>query len=116
MEIINIQLSINTISGEVPEVFNDMLSPAIDFPPKHHPIHDYFGLNHFVLLSPNVPDEKEDIDNETRAKMALSTVTVAVHNTNCQIPFFVQVIFVLFSTYGSVNVFRHLHGMLYISF
>ena len=100
----------------MPEVFNDMLSPAIDFPPNHHPIHDYFGLNHFVLLSPNVPDEKEDIDNETRAKMALSTVTVAVHNTNCQIPFFVQVIFVLFSTYGSVNVFRHLHGMLYISF
>ena len=77
--------------GETPEVFRDLLSPVIDFPPKHHPIHDYYGINHFVLLSPNAPNEKEDIDNETRAKIALSTVTVAVHNTHCQVPFFVQV-------------------------
>ena len=68
-----------------------MLSPIVHFPPKYHPVHDYFGINDFVVLSPNVPYEKEDIDNETRAKIALSTVTVAVHNTNCQIPFFVQV-------------------------
>ena len=68
-----------------------MQSPVIDFPPKHHPIHDYYGVNQFVLFSPNVPNEKEDIDNETRAKIALSTVTVAIHNTNCQVPFFVQV-------------------------
>ena len=68
-----------------------MLSTVVHFPPKYHPIHDYFGLNDFVVLSPNAPYEKEDIDNETRAKIALSTVTVAVHNTNCQVPFFVQV-------------------------
>ena len=80
------------LSGETPEVFHDMLSPVIHFPPKHHPIHDYYGINHFVVFSPNTPNEKEDIDNETRAKIALSTVTVAVHNTHCQVPFFVQVI------------------------
>ena len=74
-----------------PQIFNEMLSPTVDFPPKYHPIHDYFGINEFVVLSPNIPNEKEDIDNETRAKIALSTVTVAVHNTNCQVPFFVQV-------------------------
>ena len=81
----------NTWRGKWPPIFNEMLSPNVDFPPKYHPIHDYFGINDFVILSPNIPHEKEDIDNETRAKIALSTVTVAVHNTNCQVPFFVQV-------------------------
>ena len=31
------------------------------------------------------------MDNPTRAKMALSTVTVAVNNTGCAVPVFVQV-------------------------
>ena len=34
---------------------------------------------------------REDVDNPTRAKMALSTVTVAVNNTGCAVPVFVQV-------------------------
>ena len=54
-----------------PQIFNEMLSPTVDFPPKYHPIHDYFGINEFVVLSPNIPNEKEDIDNETRAKIAV---------------------------------------------
>jgi hypothetical protein len=33
---------------------------------------------------------KEEVDNPTRAKMALGTVAVAVNNTNCAVPFFVQ--------------------------
>jgi len=75
----------------MPKVLKDMMSPIVHFPPKYHPIHDYFGINDFVLLSPNLPCEKEDIDNETRSKIALSTVTVAIHNTKCQVPFFIQV-------------------------
>ena len=35
--------------------------------------------------------EEEEIDNETRSKIALSTIAVALNNTNCSVPCFVQV-------------------------
>jgi Rab3 GTPase-activating protein catalytic subunit len=63
-----------------------------EFPASNsHPIHYFYGLNNFLVLNPNVPNEKEDIDNETRSKMALSTITVALNNTGCSVPCFVQV-------------------------
>ena len=36
-------------------------------------------------------NEREEIDNETRCKIALSTIAVALNNTNCSVPCFVQV-------------------------
>ena len=36
-------------------------------------------------------NEREEIDNETRSKIALSTIAVALNNTNCSVPCFVQV-------------------------
>ena len=64
---------------------------AARFPSGSHPVHYFYGVTDFVTLSPKIPEEKEDIDNETRAKLVLSTVSVAVQNTACQVPFFVQV-------------------------
>ena len=62
-----------------------------EFPPSQaHPIHYYYGLNHFMVLTSS-PREKESIDNETRSKTALSTISVALNNTKCAIPCFVQV-------------------------
>ena len=54
-----------------------------DFPSLNSkPINYYYGLNHFIILGP-AKREREDIDNETRSKMALSTVAVALNNTRC---------------------------------
>ena len=36
-------------------------------------------------------NEREEIDNETRCKIALSTIAVTLNNTNCSVPCFVQV-------------------------
>ena len=64
---------------------------AKEFPSfNSKPIHYYYGLNHYIVLGPG-QREKEDIHNETRSKMALSTVAVALNNTQCPVPCFVQV-------------------------
>jgi hypothetical protein len=49
-----------------------MMQTGQEFPSRFqstHPLHYYFGLNEFVTFSPNAPKEKEDIDNDTRAKV-----------------------------------------------
>ena len=67
-----------------------MSSGSKEFPwRKSHPIHYFYGLHSFIVLSPS-PNEREDIDNETRCKIALSTIAVALNNTNCSVPCFVQ--------------------------
>ena len=64
---------------------------AKEFPSfNSKPIHYYYGLNHYIVLGPG-QREKEDIHNVTRSKMALSTVSVALNNTQCPVPCFVQV-------------------------
>lgn len=74
-----------------------------------HPIQYYYNLNHFLILSPS-PKEREKIDNESRSKLALSTLAVALNNTKSPIPAFVQVmdrskqIFNGFSVGGGLRV------------
>ena len=70
-----------TWRGTTPEFVHSLMSK--DFPSLNSkPIHYYYGLNHFIILGP-AKREREDIDNETRSKMALSTVAVALNNTRC---------------------------------
>ena len=76
--------------GSTPDYVNALVLPGSFPSQKCHPLHAYYGLNHFIVLSPS-KREKEEIDNETRAKMALSTLAVALSNTNCAVPCFVQV-------------------------
>lgn len=70
-----------------------MRASSEDFPSTQHshPVHYHYGLTEFLVLAPDPRMEKEDIDNETRAKMTLSAAAVAVHNTGSPVPFFVQV-------------------------
>ena len=77
--------------GATPDFVQDLMGAVSkEFPWRQcHPLHYYYGLNHFIVLSPS-QNEKEDIDNETRSKMALSTLAVALSNTNCPVPCFVQ--------------------------
>ena len=59
--------------GLIPDAIQDMMQTGQEFPSRSqsHPLHYFFGLNEFVTFSPNAPREKEDIDNDTRAKVIL---------------------------------------------
>ncbi|TRY78537.1 hypothetical protein TCAL_04254 [Tigriopus californicus] len=59
-----------------------------DFPCSAHPIYYFYGLDEFIILS---PQGTEQVDNPTRIKMVLGTLSVAAHNTECGIPMFIQV-------------------------
>ena len=75
--------------GVTPEFVHSLM--AKEFPSLNSkPIHYYYGLNHYIVLAPG-KNEREDIDNESRSKMALSSIAVALNNTRCSIPCFVQV-------------------------
>ncbi len=63
-------------SGSTPDPIHDMMQTGQEFPTRSHPIHYFFGLNEFVTFSPNAPKEKEDIDNETRAKVNFHLTTL----------------------------------------
>ncbi len=63
-------------SGSTPDPIHDMMQTGQEFPTRSHPIHYFFGLNEFVTFSPNAPKEKEDIDNETRAKVHFHLTTL----------------------------------------
>ena len=47
-----------------------------------------FGVREVLVLGPAGDDT---LSNDTRAKMVLGAVNVALHNTNCQLPCLVQV-------------------------
>jgi len=78
--------------GTTPDFIHSLVSSGSkEFPWRQaHPIHYNYGLHNFIVLSPS-HQEREEIDNETRSKIALSTVAVALSNTNCSVPCFVQV-------------------------
>ena len=78
--------------GTTPDFVHDLMhTGSKEFPSGNvPPIHYFYGLNHFMVVTAS-PREKEAIDNETRSKMALSTISVALNNTKCAVPCFVQV-------------------------
>eukprot|EP00095_Tigriopus_kingsejongensis_P007273 maker-scaffold144_size312663-snap-gene-2.35 protein:Tk07273 transcript:maker-scaffold144_size312663-snap-gene-2.35-mRNA-1 annotation:"hypothetical protein BRAFLDRAFT_221256" len=71
-----------------PEAFQSLMNGTGDFPCAAHPVHYFYGLEDYIVL---MPQGSEEVDNLTRIQMTLSTLTVAVHNMECAIPIFVQV-------------------------
>ncbi|GFV97943.1 rab3 GTPase-activating protein catalytic subunit [Trichonephila clavipes] len=65
-----------------------MMSRENDFPPKAHCLVRWYGLREFVVIHPAKANDA--IMTEDRTKMLLSSVTIAVNNTSCQVPVFVQ--------------------------
>lgn len=72
----------------LPFCLADMMSKDNDFPPKAHCLVRWYGLREFVVIHPAKTNDA--IMTEDRTKMLLSSVYIAVNNTNCQIPVFVQ--------------------------
>ncbi|XP_014777563.1 rab3 GTPase-activating protein catalytic subunit [Octopus bimaculoides] len=72
-----------------PTVFEDMMSMDNDFPSRAHCLCRWYGLRSFIVLSPK--STADIIDIESRAKLLLSSVNIALGNTGCTVPMFVQI-------------------------
>ena len=57
-----------------------MMSPNNDFFGRAHNLSRYYGLRDFVVLAP--APEMDDIMTEGRANLLMSSVAIAINNTN----------------------------------
>ncbi|CAM1322145.1 RAB3GAP1 (predicted) [Pycnogonum litorale] len=72
----------------LPSALIEMASTENDFPSDSHCLTRWYGLTEFMILRASFI---EGISTETRAKLLLSSAAIALNNTNCHIPLFVQV-------------------------
>ena len=68
--------------------WRDMSSIENDWPVTGHPLVRYYGLSQFLLL---IPLNGETISTEDRARQLLGSASIALHNLDCEIPFFCQI-------------------------
>ncbi|GFS18446.1 rab3 GTPase-activating protein catalytic subunit [Elysia marginata] len=73
---------------KTPTVFLDLMNFDNDFPSRAHFLCRWYGLQEILTLTP--VSEKQSIDSESRAKLLLSSASIALGNSTCSIPFFVQ--------------------------
>ncbi|RUS82511.1 hypothetical protein EGW08_009725 [Elysia chlorotica] len=71
-----------------PTVFLDLMNFDNDFPSRTHFLCRWYGLQEFLVLTP--VSEKQCIESESRAKLLLSSASIALGNSACGIPLFVQ--------------------------
>ena len=74
---------------KTPTVFLDLMNFENDFPSRAHFLCRWYGLQEFLTLTP--VSEKQSIDSESRARLLLSSASIALGNSACGIPMFVQV-------------------------
>ncbi|XP_072301479.1 rab3 GTPase-activating protein catalytic subunit [Eucyclogobius newberryi] len=71
-----------------PVAMQDLLCMNNDFPPRAHCLARWFGLREFVVLSPGA--HCEAVVSESRCNLLLSSVSIALQNSSCQVPLLVQ--------------------------
>ncbi|XP_056322006.1 rab3 GTPase-activating protein catalytic subunit [Danio aesculapii] len=72
-----------------PLAMQDLLCINNDFPPRAHCLVRWFGVREFVVISPGA--NCEAIISESKCSLLLSSVSIALANTGCQVPLFVQI-------------------------
>lgn len=72
-----------------PLAMQDLLCMNNDFPPRAHCLVRWFGMREFVVISPGA--NCEAIISESKCSLLLSSVSIALGNTGCQVPLFVQI-------------------------
>ena len=70
------------------QLVTDLTSSAGDFCPRGPRSAIMFGVREVLVLSPAGEDT---LGNDTRAKMVQGAVNIALSNTNCSLPFLIQV-------------------------
>ncbi|XP_012682028.1 rab3 GTPase-activating protein catalytic subunit isoform X2 [Clupea harengus] len=72
-----------------PAAMQDLLCMNNDFPPRAHCLVRWYGIREFVVISPGA--NCEAIISESKCNLLLSSVSIALANTGCQVPVFVQI-------------------------
>ncbi|XP_053386615.1 rab3 GTPase-activating protein catalytic subunit-like [Mercenaria mercenaria] len=72
-----------------PTVYGDLMNMDNDFPSRAHCICRWYGLQDFVTLSP--ANNTEAVLGESKAKLLLSSVNIALTDAGCCVPIFVQI-------------------------
>ncbi|CAG5116376.1 unnamed protein product [Candidula unifasciata] len=75
---------------KTPTVFLDLMNFDNDFPSRAHYLCRWYGLQEFFTLTP--VSEKQLIEGESKARLLLSSASIAFGNSNCGIPVFIQVL------------------------
>ncbi|XP_077303937.1 rab3 GTPase-activating protein catalytic subunit isoform X1 [Lithobates pipiens] len=72
----------------LPVSMQDLLCTNNDFPAIAHCLVRWYGLREFVVMSPSGNDS---IISESKCNLLLSSMSIALGNTGCQVPVFVQI-------------------------
>uniref|UniRef100_A0A674PD64 Rab3 GTPase-activating protein catalytic subunit n=1 Tax=Takifugu rubripes TaxID=31033 RepID=A0A674PD64_TAKRU len=73
----------------VPLAVQNLLSENNDFPPRAHCLVRWYGVQEFVVISPG--SNCEAIISESKCNLLLSSISIALSNSGCQVPVFVQI-------------------------
>ncbi|XP_047465417.1 rab3 GTPase-activating protein catalytic subunit isoform X2 [Mugil cephalus] len=73
----------------LPMAMQDLLCMNNDFPPRAHCLVRWYGLREFVVISPGA--NCEAIISESKCNLLLSSISISLANSGCQVPIFVQI-------------------------
>uniref|UniRef100_A0A452TFP3 Rab3 GTPase-activating protein catalytic subunit n=1 Tax=Ursus maritimus TaxID=29073 RepID=A0A452TFP3_URSMA len=73
----------------IPQSMQDLLCMNNDFPPRAHCLVRWYGLREFVVIAPAA--NHDAVLSESKCNLLLSSVSIALGNTGCQVPLFVQI-------------------------
>ncbi|XP_041830042.1 rab3 GTPase-activating protein catalytic subunit isoform X2 [Melanotaenia boesemani] len=76
-------------SYALPSAMQDLLCMNNDFPPRAHCLVRWYGIREFVVISPGA--NCEAIISESKCNLLLSSVSISLANSGCQVPMFVQI-------------------------
>uniref|UniRef100_A0A8C5BDB5 Rab3 GTPase-activating protein catalytic subunit n=1 Tax=Gadus morhua TaxID=8049 RepID=A0A8C5BDB5_GADMO len=72
-----------------PLAMQDLLCMNNDFPPRAHCLVRWYGMREFLVISPGA--NCEAITSESKCNLLLSSVSISLANSGCQVPMFVQI-------------------------
>ncbi|XP_039643316.1 rab3 GTPase-activating protein catalytic subunit isoform X2 [Perca fluviatilis] len=72
-----------------PLAMQDLLCMNNDFPPRAHCLVRWYGIREFVVINPGT--NCEAIISESKCNLLLSSISISLTNSGCQVPMFVQI-------------------------
>ncbi|XP_026008792.1 rab3 GTPase-activating protein catalytic subunit-like [Astatotilapia calliptera] len=79
----------NLEEDAIPLAMQDLLCMNNDFPPRAHCLVRWFGIREFVVISPGT--NCEAVISESKCNLLLSSISISLANSGCQVPMFVQI-------------------------
>ncbi|NXC20792.1 RB3GP protein, partial [Corythaeola cristata] len=77
------------VEDALPLPMQDLLCMNNDFPPRAHCLVRWYGLREFVVIAPAANNDA--VLSESKCNLLLSSISIALGNTGCQVPLFVQI-------------------------